>query len=270
MLCDVLPLLRCPHCTRPLSLAGGVARCPQGHTYDVARQGYLNLLPGGSGTGTADSLAMVQAREEFLSGGHYDAIGDAVADLVCRGPVVDVGAGTGHHLARVLDQVDGPGLALDVSRPAARQAARCHPRAGSIVADAWRDLPVRDAVAGAVLSIFAPRGPAEAARVLAPGGRFVVVTPTPRHLVELVEELGLVTVDPRKDERLGRQLGAFNLVDRHDVQRRLALSGADVRAVVGMGPSARHLDARALPELAGPPREVTVSVTVAAYEVAGN
>jgi 23S rRNA (guanine745-N1)-methyltransferase len=258
---DVLPLLACPHCAARLARAGGAVRCAAGHSYDVARQGYLTLLPGGAGT--ADTADMVAARDRFLSAGHYAALGDALAAAVPgAGPVVDVGAGTGAHLARVLQAVDGPGLALDLSPYAARRAARAHPRIGAVVADAWRRLPVRDGVAAAVLSVFAPRGPAEAARVLAPRGRLVVVTPTPRHLAELVGPLGLVGVDPDKDDRLERQLAGFRLLSAEPVERRLALTAQAVRDIVAMGPSARHVDLAALPDLAG---DVTLSVRVAAY-----
>ena len=265
MLADVVPLLRCPHCTAGLVLEPGRARCAAGHAYDVARQGYLSLLPGGARPGTADTAAMVDARAAFLATGAYQPLSDALAAAVADGPVLDVGAGPGTHLARVLEAVDGAGLDLDLSKAAARRAARAHPRIGAVVADAWAALPVRDGVAGAVLSVFAPRGPEEAVRVLRPGGRLVVATPTPRHLAELVGPLGLLTVDPAKDERLERQLAGFRRRGEELVERRLVLSADDVRLVVAMGPSAHHVDLAALPDLAG---EVTLSVRVAAYEPA--
>ena len=265
MLADVLPLLRCPLCAGDLRQGDGQVWCTTGHAFDVARQGYLSLLPGGARPGTADSPDMVQARVDFLAAGHYDPVAEALATAVEQGPVLDVGAGTGQHLARVLERVEGPGIALDLSKHAARRAARAHPRIGAVVADAWQALPVRDAAVGAVLSVFAPRGALEAARVLAPGGRLVVATPTGRHLRELVGPLGLVAVDPDKDARLERQLAGFRLRSRELVERPMVLSAADVRAVVAMGPSARHLDLGALPDLAG---EVTLSVQVAAYDPA--
>src|SRR5688572_20694208 len=119
------------------------------------------------------------------------------------GCILDLGAGTGWYLARVLERLPGrQGLALDLSKHALRRAARAHPRIGAVACDAWAPLPLRDGVAALVLSVFAPRDGAEIARVLRPGGALVVVTPTDRHLEPLVSKLGLLTVDERKEERI--------------------------------------------------------------------
>lgn len=203
---------------------------------------------------------MVAARERFLTRGHYDALSEALAAAAGQGPVLDLGAGTGHHTARVLEAVDGPGLAIDVSKHAARRAARAHPRLASVVADAWTSLPVRDGCVGTVLSVFAPRTPDEVARVLAPDGRLVLATPTADHLGELVRGLGLLSVDPRKAERLRAQLAAYALVSSVRVERPLALSAEDVRDVVAMGPSAHH--GIAVPD---EPAHTRLSVDVAVY-----
>src|SRR6185503_17875502 len=123
-----------------------------------------------------DTPEMVAARERFLGSGHFQPLATALGDLLehgfaGQGSIVDLGAGTGWYLAALLDRFpDATGIALDVSKPALRRAARAHPRAAAVGCDAWGPLPLRDHVAGAVLNVFAPRNAAEIARVLAPDG----------------------------------------------------------------------------------------------------
>jgi len=217
---------------------------------------------------------MVAARAAFLAAGHYAPITDALVAaaraVTTPGCVVDVGAGTGHHLAAVLDGMPGrEGIALDVSTSAARIAARAHPRAGAVVGDAWRRFPVRDNAAAVVLDVFAPRHGAEIARVLHPHGSLVVVVPTGRHLRELVGPLRLLTVDPEKEQRLDRTLGP-HLRCENTVEREfwLRLDRPAVTALVGMGPSVRHADLDALGACIATlpdPLAVTASVAVSTW-----
>jgi 23S rRNA (guanine745-N1)-methyltransferase len=193
---------------------------------------------------------MVAARVAFLAAGHFADLTRAVADLVPpeADRVVDVGAGTGHHLAAVLARAeDAVGLALDASSHALRRAARAHPRIGAVACDAWAGLPVRDAAAGVLLNVFAPRNAAEFHRVLRPGGTLLVVTPGARHLAELVAALGLLSVEERKRERLAATLSrGFERVAEDELERTVRLSRADVAAAVTMGPSSWHTDAATL------------------------
>jgi len=112
----------------------------------------------------------------------------------------------------------------------------------SVVADAWSALPIFDRAVGAVVSVFAPRTPAEVARVLRPGGRFLAVTPEPRHLLQLRQRLGMLTVDDGKADRLAENLAGLLRPDgRQLVEFELTLPHADISALVRMGPTARHL-----------------------------
>jgi len=259
VLAGALPFLRCPYCGTALSEAERAIRCPAGHSFDVARQGYVDLMPPGPRP-LGDTAEMVAAREAFLGAGHFEPIAVAVAeeaaDAGCSGRcVVEVGAGTGYYLAR--SRGGRVGIALDSSRYALRRAARAG--LGAVVCDAWRGLPVRDGVADAVLCVFAPRNTDELRRIAAPGAPIVVVTPTPRHLAEIVGPLGLLSVEARKQERLEAALGVP--LRSRVVERDLSLSRGDVAALIAMGPSAWHVDAAAVARTA----DVTLSVRVSVY-----
>ena len=267
-------LLACPVCGAGLAATPAGLRCATGHSFDRARHGYVTLLPGAGSPHPGDSAAMVADRVAFLAAGHYAGLTAGLADAVLAdgapGSVVDLGGGTGAHLAGVLDRAPGAvGVSLDISRYAARRAARAHPRAVSVVADTWAGLPLRTASVDRVLVVFAPRNGPETARVLAPGGRLVVATPAADHLGELVGPLGLLSVDPDKADRLSGALEPHLARVRTTTHRQeLSLGRAEVRVLVGMGPHARHLDPGELDErlaVLPEPVAVTVAVDVATY-----
>jgi 23S rRNA (guanine745-N1)-methyltransferase len=284
VLADVVDLLRCPVCGGGLALGDGVVRCEAGHSFDLARQGYVNLVPG-----SADTAEMVEARDAFLGAGHFRRLSEAlaegaraaVADLggTAAGEaaggesgacVIDLGAGTGHHLECVLEALPGArGLALDASTAALRRAARSHPRAAAIGVDAWKPLPIRDRAAALVLSVFAPRSTGELARILTPGGSLIAVTPTARHLYELVGPLGLLSVPDEKADRLDAQLtGPFELTGRTSIEHGMFLSREEATQLVRMGPSAWHVDEETLAQRLAAlpdPLTVTASMTVSVY-----
>ncbi len=266
-LAAVAPYLRCPVCASPVLLAPGQVRCERGHGFDLARQGYVSLTTGRGGPGTGDSAAMVMARTRFLGGGHYQPIADTVAELASPGGpglVLDLAGGTGYYLAAVLDAGPGRlGACVDLSAPALRRAARAHPRAAAIGADAWQSLPFFDQSASLVLSVFGPRNATEIRRVLDSSGTLIVVTPGPDHLRELRESLGLIGIDARKASRLADAYGDFASAALTPVRYPLSLAHPDVIDLVSMGPSARHVGPDDLAaRVAALPVLVSVSVDV--------
>ncbi|MGB2568181.1 putative RNA methyltransferase [Micromonospora citrea] len=274
---QVLARLRCPVCAEPLAEAAtggaGSLRCPRRHSFDVARQGYVNLLTGRA-PHVGDTAQMVAARADFLAAGHYDVVSAALAEAArpvagrvagAYPLVVDAGAGTGRHLAAVLAALpDAVGLALDVSKPALRRAARAHPRAAAALADTWQRLPLADASTAVLLDVFAPRNGAEFHRVLDPAGALLVVTPTGAHLAELVDALDLLRVDPAKADRVADSLAGHFTPERDETHAaRLTLTGDEVATLVGMGPSAWHTDPQRLAaRIAALPRPVEVTAEV--------
>jgi 23S rRNA (guanine745-N1)-methyltransferase len=143
-----------------------------------------------------DRPEQLRHRTAFLGAGHFDFIATSIAARLRHRPtnsadgcwrVVDAGCGTGHHLARIAAAL-GPGtigLGLDIAATAARSASRHWRNLAFAVVDLWADWPVRDASVDLILSIFAPKNFAEAARVLRPGGWLALVYPGPNHFAEL-------------------------------------------------------------------------------------
>ena len=245
-------LLRCPVCHGPLRVVERSLVCEQRHTYDVARHGHVTLARATPAAG--DDAEMVAARVTVFDAGHSapltSALAHAAREWSARGGgggapaspmVLDLGAGTGHHLAGVLDALPGAlGIALDTSRPALRHAARAHADIAAVIADVWQPLPVADAAFDLVLDVFSPRNGAEMARVLKPGGVALVVIPTAEHLAELADLHG-VQVDPEKVERLERTVGAhLELESRTPVRWTMDLTAEAVAAVLKMSPAGAH------------------------------
>ena len=222
-------LLRCPLCRLELIAAAGVLACRNRHSFDLAREGYVNLLHNRRRRSAVagDSALQLRHRAAFLDAGHFDAISAAIAKQVqsvetnpsfAQWRILDAGSGTGHHLAKLAVALPPPviGLGLDIAKDAARRAARHWVTLAFAVADLWAEWPVRDAAIDLVISIFAPKNLPEAARVLRPGGWLALVYPGPEHLIELRGRFGLIAQHEDKTRRyseLARRLRrtAYNL-----------------------------------------------------------
>ena len=184
-------------CGEPLSARDRGLACPRGHAFDRARSGYVNLLQPQDRRSLAagDSRDAVAARRRLYAAGAFEPLLAGLAELVGalelppRARVLDVGAGEGSVLARLAQGFDLDAAGLDLSAFAAEAAARAYPAHTWIVANGDRRLPIRDGTLELVLSVTARRAPAEFARVLAPGGRALVVVPADDDLVELRTEL---------------------------------------------------------------------------------
>ncbi|MGH3632295.1 MAG: putative RNA methyltransferase [Sciscionella sp.] len=242
-----LASLLCPLCGLPLVHRDQLLSCAEGHSFDIARQNYVNLAAAIGHRRSGDTVEMVEHRVAFLRGGHFRDLAALVGSTVMRAGtdphvVVDAGGGTGYYLAHVLARLpQAIGLVVDSSTAVLRHAGRAHPRAAAIGWDVWRDWPLASASVDVLLNIFAPRNAVEFHRVLRPSGALVVVTPEPDHLIELRDTVPLLTIDQRKQERLRATIEPmFERVDHEVLRRRLTLDESDQRRIVDMGPNAFH------------------------------
>ncbi|HIW96669.1 MAG TPA: methyltransferase domain-containing protein [Candidatus Corynebacterium gallistercoris] len=259
MLADVIDLLADPVDGSRLSAGDEEWRTlvsESGHSYDVARQGYVTLAGGSGLRYSGDDASMIEARETFLSGGHFAPFVESVTHHVeqvldesglphgAAPSLVEIGAGTGYYLSHALDTIDGSrGIGIDVSTAAAKRLASAHPRVGSVVADAWSRLPIRSESIDAITVVFAPRNAAEFARILTPGGQVVVLTAEVGHLGELREPLGIIDVEKGKVDRMIAQASGHLVPvgDPETIEFTMNLDQASIAAQIGMSPSARHI-----------------------------
>src|SRR5436853_1002746 len=164
--------------------------CPRGHSFDIARSEYINLLqpqerrskqPG-------DTVAAVRARRQLHDLGVTEPMLDAIAEVMAAGPgdiVLDAGCGDGFYLGSLAGQARFDAHGVDISTAAIDAAARRYPRCEWIVANADRFLPYADRSFSIIVSITARMNAAEFRRVMRDDGRLLVALPAPQDLIEL-------------------------------------------------------------------------------------
>ena len=191
-------LLCCPICEQMLERVERSYVCAKRHCYDVAKEGYVNLLPANrkNSKDPGDDKDMVSARTRFLDGEHYAPLRNALAELaVERKPkvVLDSGCGEGYYTAGVCAALRESGLdtrvaGVDLSRSALKKAARRTKEAEFAVASVYH-LPVADHSVDLLLNCFSPLALEEFRRILCPEGTFLYVVPGAKHLWELKQVL---------------------------------------------------------------------------------
>ena len=193
-----MPPLSCTvrGCGAPLHQANRSFICDRGHSFDIARSGYVSLLQpqDRKSLDAGDSRAAVKARTDLLKAGVGVALLDAVVARAAALPfggqppvVVELGCGSGDTLGLLAAQREISGVGIDLSTAAASEAARRFAALTWVVANADRRLPLLDSSVDLVLSIHARRNPAECHRILRPDGFLVVAVPGASDLIELRE-----------------------------------------------------------------------------------
>ncbi len=194
--------LICPICKsglKPIE-ALNACQCMNHHSFDIARQGYVNLLPSNQKNSKApgDSKDMVQARREFLAKGHYEPLSDRINQQVLHhishaegddATLLDIGCGEGYYLSRLTDLTAEQGIALDlygmdISKDAVK-AATTAVKAGTFLVGNSHHIPLKGRSFDCILSVFSPIASAEVARLLRTTGIFIRVLPGPAHLLQM-------------------------------------------------------------------------------------
>lgn len=188
----ITEVLLCPvrNCRSPLVHEERRVVCERGHSFDIARSGYINLLQPQDRRSAqpGDSTAAVAARRRLHDRGVTKPLLDAIAETLAPSSsdiVLDAGCGDGFYLGTLARQIGFSGHGVDISVPAIEAAARRYPACEWIVANADRFVPYAERSFSALLSITARMNPGEFRRVLREDGRLLVGLPAPGDLIEL-------------------------------------------------------------------------------------
>ena len=231
--------LLCPICGEQLNRADRQYRCSRNHSFDVARQGYVNLLvvQQKHSLNPGDTREQVLSRREFLEAGFYAPIADTLIqtakELDISGQILDVGCGEGYYSARLADALDAPLTGLDISKEAVRCAAAKYKGKQWLCATAAH-IPVEDGSVSLLTSLFALTLPEEFRRVICEGGYYFQVLAAEDHLLGLKSVIYDTLTHKEKDTV--PELPGFTLVKSVPIRFSFTVEGQQVQNLFSMTP----------------------------------
>lgn len=253
-------MYRCPLCQHSLERHGQQWRCDLGHSFDIAKQGYVNLLPvqNKRSKSPGDNADMMQARRNFLNAGYYQALSDQLNQLFIdyvatysTPDVLDLGCGEGYYTARLQSALNTKTSAqiwgLDISKEAVRYAAKRDKNIQFCVASAY-DLPFPDQSFDGLMRIYAPSLASEIGRVTRPGGWLITVQPAADHLIELKQA---IYRQPQAHDETPESVQGFTLIKQHKLSYQMTLDNETDRLnLINMTPFGWKLNAEQKQNLA--------------------
>ena len=231
--------LICPICGKELNKTDKSYACPDGHSFDIARQGYVNLLTVQQkhSLNPGDTREQVLSRRTFLEAGYYapilETLIETARNLGIAGPILDVGGGEGYYSSRLADALGANLLGLDISKEAVRCAAAKYKnhRWGCATA---AHIPVPDGSAKLITSLFALTLPEEFKRILSDDGYYFQVLAAEDHLLGLKSVIYPELKHKQKDTV--PELPGFELVKSVPIRFTFTVEGEQIQNLFSMTP----------------------------------
>lgn len=232
-------MLICPVCAAALEFSGNALRCPEGHSFDIAKEGYVNLLRASkNGDLIGDDKFSARSRRDFLNKGYYALLQEELCRIFAdkQGTVLDICCGEGYYTAALGENIGLSMFGFDISREMVRLAAKRGN--GTYFVANMASIPVEQGSMDYAIHLFAPFQDASFVRVLKPGGRLWTVVPGRYHLWGLKQ--ALYDTPYENDEQLP-QTQHLRLVGSYKITGRIHLvCQEDIQAVFRMTPYYFH------------------------------
>lgn len=220
----------CPVCRTGLLKTEKTYICKNGHSFDIAKKGYVNLLVSQSTKQHGDDKTMISARADFLNRGFYDTLSRKICECVSEYTasntrILDAGCGECKYTADILEHLKREAksadvIGIDISKEALAFAKR-RTRELHLAVASVADMPVESGTVDALVNIFAPFSAQEFSRVLKPGGIIIRAYPLARHLWELKK---LIYDVPYENPETDMEEEGFKVIARHEVKYKMGLS----------------------------------------------
>ena len=237
---------KCPICSRPLELQQRSFICENKHCFDVAKEGYVNLLPVQRKKSLipGDSKEMLTSRQRFLEGGYYYFLVEAVAELITQhcmddqNPIelLDMGCGEGYYCQQLLQKNQSLHItAVDIAKQGVLMTAKRKLGLQAAVASVY-EMPFFGNSFDCALSIFSPVSGVETARVLKPKGKLIIVGPADKHLRGLVEHVYTEPTSHQGNTQALADTEAFTLLEQKTISDQIRVQGEAIMDLLAMTP----------------------------------
>ena len=221
----------CPKCHSDLVYTNKAYKCVNGHSYDISKEGYINLLLSKTNCGDLDDS--VHARKLFLNKGFYDPLYNLIKSLFLKlntKKILDCGCGVGYYSQKLSHDFEITGI--DISKSAIKLAAKGD-NISSYIVSSSKFIPIKKYYFDAAYVIFAPLFEESMADVIKNNGYLVIVTPSTNHLYEIKEKL---YQNPYFNESLDMDIKLFRHIDSHKLTYKVTMDNSDLMNLVAMTP----------------------------------
>ncbi len=260
----------CPVCRKPLEEKERTLCCADGHSFDKAKEGYVNLLSGGHKKGSliGDNKDMAVSRRSFLEKGYFDSLAQALIEFIKKNSaacphIVDICCGEGYYSHRIKQEIDCSVSAFDLSKEMVRLAAKRKNGNFHFVAN-LSAIPIEEKSADVGIHLFAPFHEKEFSRIIKDDGFILSAVAGENHLFELKE---LLYDKPYKNDEKPPETSALQLCDKIKITSKILLSCAeDIDALFKMTPYYYHTSQQDKSKLDGIDKlEVTTDFVIFVY-----
>ncbi len=284
---ECISFLICPFDGADLNRNNNSLYCINNHTFDISKEGYVNLLTSKKRfrTDVGDTQEMLLARDRFLSKKNYDFLSKSVNEIAFNYlkklepsnkllGILEPGVGTAFYLYRLKSQLDTNVsnhrycyFGTDISKEAIKLSSKKYSDISYMVVDTYDQLPMKKNSMGIILNIFSPRNPKEFHRLLNESGILITVIPNKDHLHELIETFNLHTIEEDKKENIHASYNPyFNKILDKNYQRKIILDSDTLLDLLRMGPNQKYINQNIITIARSHPTiKVTASFTVLVY-----